>query len=385
MIRVVLVCVWFAALPMAANGQQQAPSAVSAPAAAARESVSDIASADVDSPSITENRSLTNDLLVDALVVRAQDRLQARQDYYWGIAAAAGAIVVALLTFFGFGQIADIRKNIRDGVLQDLRNEIENNESFRENVASRIQSGLMRELGGQEARLRQDMAFVRVQVLTERANRGEDLDSNDVDGIKEGLFSIVDRPDIVQTASFAALLQPALVVFFQRGLSREIDQIDDRLGDIITSSRANWRQQSSLLQHYGLRVIGRMDEVDVREPTLGRFLRYVNSLKRWDYYELAVHYLMAMEFDLRRPGWEKRIADAWNDIQHMSESEQAELHGNILYCSDVNRLSPSPKQVHYRMARIFGDLTNQYAKNFEAPRRAFESQQTKSKARDAAE
>jgi hypothetical protein len=328
-------------------------------------------------PSALNASSLSEGLIAEALTARVADRVQQRQDYYWGIAVAVGAVFLGLFTFIGLGQVGDIRKNVRDAVLQDLRNELAGNAFFQESVAARIRGGLANEIEAQNERLQRDIKSVRLQVLSERALSDERVDQNDRAALRDDLFSLASFPDIVSSPAYRRALKNATDFFFQRGFSKEIDSLDDLLGKVICADRENLQPMIRMMQHYGQRVIGCSDEIEPGQETIDRFLRYANALKANRYFEESAHYVLAWELLKQKPGWEGRNKSVWQDVIYFHEREKSDLFDNIEFCSDIARQSPRPGPVHYKLSSAFGALREKYPEQIAALKTAFDEMRAK--------
>jgi hypothetical protein len=319
--------------------------------------------------------AIREDFVVDAIVARASDKMQQRQDYYWGIAAAVGAVFIGLFTFIGLGQMADIRKTTREAVLQDLRNDLAANTAFQESVAAKIRSSLLEEMREQTDRLGRDMKYVRLQVLSERVASNDQVDENDRAALRDDLLSLAGHADIVATPAYRVALRNATDFFFRRGASQEMDLLDDLLGDVICADRDNLRPMITMMQHYGLRVIGSKDEVEPGPDTIARFMKYANGLKRNGYFEESAHYVIALEMMMKQPGWEGRVDAVWRDVEHFSTHEKSELYNSIQYCSVVERLSDNPRPHHFRIVHAFTQLAERYAAHITPLQGAYQERQ----------
>jgi hypothetical protein len=299
-------------------------------------------------------------LMVDAIVARVQQNLQQRQDYYWGIAASGAAVFLGIITFVGFGQISDIRKNVREAVLIDLRNELAANSAFQESLGARIRNALLDETQAQTIALRNDMKLVRLGILSERIRANSEITDGDQATLRADLFDLAERQEVVATPAYRVALQYAVDLFYQRSGSAEIDRLDDQLGDVIRANREHLRPMVRMMQYYGLRVLGRMDAVEPSGESVERFLRYANALKANGYFEESAHYLVAWEMQAQSSGWERRIASIWSDVSHFTSQEKSSMYDNVAFCGDVQRLSNNPRPVHYALAAAMAAMTSKY-------------------------
>lgn len=277
-----------------------------------------------------------NELLYDALSARITEKLLTRQDTLFQLLGGGGAALIAILGFLGLGRLQDLRRSIRE----EIRQELASSSTFQESVASQIQQRLLSELSAQADTLRGDMQLVRLQVLLERIKAGGELDDNDRALLREGLFGLIKRPEVVNGPVYRIALELGVRDFFQRGRSAEFDQLDDEIGDVIRGQKEN------------------LDPM-------------VRMMQRWRYFEYAAHYLLAHEVQTQGRDWEKRVASLWQDVGYFTDGEKAAMYDNIDYCSRLERMSPNPGPVHYRMADAFKAVTQRYPNEMATLERAF--------------
>lgn len=299
-------------------------------------------------PSVTDELSVSSEFLISAInatVAReVEERLQARQDFYWAIALAVGTVLIGFFGFLGIGQLQGMRRQIREGLFAELQTSIVNNEGFRSTIEKRVSDKVQAETSAQLVQVSQQVALNRLASLAAKVEAGTGFSDFEKNALMEGLFVLKDSPTIISSNEFKESLQNVLKAFNNADLDAEIDQIHEALGGSLLEEE--FSISLPLMLNYAERVLGVGNPSQTERE---RFLHYTTVCKRKKRYEDALPYMLIASTLPRLGGLLlPNVDELKQDFQHLDDEEKKKCARIIAGWANAEGPAPTSRSLRIR-------------------------------------
>lgn len=293
--------------------------------------------------------SVDNELIYRALsydVARQVEQvMRDRQDFYWAIAGGLGAVFLTLLTFFGFGQLRDLRVSLKEQVKAELANEITG--QVEQRVLAKIQS--------EAQNLEQRIEFFSLEILLEKIRSGEGYSDPEADTMQARIIRLSQSETFAASPEFKQKIDQVLDAYFGAGLWDRLIALDDAIRPILQS----WPPlTATMLQGYMRALFG---ETEPEEMVRSRFLSYVEASRRLKYPERSIPYLMIYHHWTKGKNWERSIANLFADCKDLRPDERAIVLDILQRTATAEKLARAPGAAEYRIAEKAQAFNSQFA------------------------
>lgn len=248
--------------------------------------------------------------------------------------------ILAILSFAGFRTFLDFQKKLKSEVKSDIREEIE------KYIASEFKDRL--------SVLAKELSYYRLLNLAGRIEAGRFFSDIERDAVLESLNQLSDEQSITSRAEFISALERIIDAFYVASLDLQIDAIEAMFLFVILKSPGI---VLSLVNHYGSRVLGDIEE---DADTVNRFHKYVEACKSLRLYGRALPYIMVLEYQNKRQGWEKRIEAFFQDLDCLELSDKEAFRLILMRNSDINEVCSTPTGSVIRLTQSFHDFIDAY-------------------------
>lgn len=306
---------------------------------------------------ITAATPLVVDAISATVAQTVSDRLSKRQDFYWSVAGGVGTVLIGFFGFLGLGQIQNMRKQISDGLLVQLQEQVLHDESFRASVEETVRQKLLVETREQMRSVKEQVALNRLASLAAKVEAGTGFSDNEKDALIEGLLVLKDSGEITASGEFKESLRNVVKSFQAADLDLEIDQIHERLGPVVLERLP--QVSVGMMLSYAFRVLGGATSTIVDRE---RFLRYAAALKRLKWYEHALPYLfVAVDGDKLKDVVAPKFADLKLDFQYLRDDEKQQC-ANFIFNYASDRAYPTAR--HERLCNAFQSFVGKHGQEF---------------------
>lgn len=285
--------------------------------------------------------------LVATISERAEQALIKRYDFYWAVASSVATVLLVVLSFLGFGAWKNIRQGIRDELKNEIRDEMLRSKSLKDEIRLSVQSDLLTEFKQSSDKLGRQIRFSRFQYLANRLDeKGGGISSKDRDALFRSILDLKDDPDITNDAEFAKALEQVLDIFYAHSIWDKFDEIEENLSAVICNSIGIIH---TCIYTYGLRILG---EIDGDHATISRFNKYLDLADDKKFFEFSLPWRLAW-IAAQEPLDERKFQAIVDRISDLNEEELSSYNLSMLRWSDIEKISKNPKSFHRRVVEKF--------------------------------
>jgi hypothetical protein len=300
------------------------------------------------------------DSIVANVAFEVEQRLSQKQDFYWGIAAGVGTVLIGFFGFLGLGQISGMRKQIRDGLFAEVKESVISDLGLRASMEASIGGALEARIGAQLTQVTQQVALSRLSFLSAKVDSGTGFSDYEKNALIEGLFVLKDSQAITSSNEFRESLGNVVRSFQGADLDAELDRVHDTLGPELLE--ADFKTAVNFMLNYAERVLGSGNPANFE---VERFLRYASALKRLNQYEDALPYLLTASVTMPDKVKAFSFKDLKLDFDHLKRLDEKEKCARILFNYAENE-NPPPTARMERMRDKFRTFVGMHGSAFEA-------------------
>ena len=283
----------------------------------------------------------------------ADQKASRRENVY----LAVFVVILAGLTLVGYSSISSMREDVATIVQAAVQVDIETRV---EKEIVRRQSEMIQEaLDARQGEVEAEIAFVQFATLADELIEKETGLSFPE---RDAAVSLVGRASksakVTERPEFIMSVENLVDVFFKADLEKEMDDLDDALGDLMLKSQGI---VITMINEYGIRVAG---EAEVSKSLEERFEKYARAAKSFGQDAMILPYRIAMTY--RKAGLKRNdITDEYFvDATHIKDADEKRTFIGLL-----EGLSAPPQDENakiMRAAMVFEKLSEDYAAEIKA-------------------
>ena len=278
------------------------------------------------------------------------EKVRDRESTIFSYAGIVAAILLAGFAFFGVKTFRDLRQRIQDRIVEDIREEGVVAEKVRSAVISQVTGELERRL----ATLSDEMALGRLSNLAHRLEQGDGFTHSERDVAVSSITQLQQNELIRNRPEFSASVEKILDAFAKAGIWQYVDDIDDSLSDLTTSSPGI---AMTLIQHYGRRHIG---SIECDDDLAKRTRKYQMACKKAKLNSLALGIQLGVEERFQADGYDERCKEIVRDISLLDDEHKTAALMLIKQYSDAHMLARVPSGEDHRIADAYSNVLAKY-------------------------
>lgn len=357
----VAVMLWLG-LAWSVGGFAQTATAQTVPAPAATASNTDA------QPRLDPSRdALLYRAIVAEALAAAADSVQRSTDHYWALASTSGFIVIGILGFLGYRQLADIQKRATSDVAsiretasreieQRVRAYVDSDDFWRVNqrLFDRVTS---EDLRAEVAKFENQEEVFIIQGLTKKLQTTpSEFTTTELEELHDRITKHAAKPNVLKLPYFQSGLNALLKrCYFLQDYSR-VRMLEALFGDRLVSEGPSTTLYQLILI-YAMLMLGELSALPVDRD---RFKSYCLTLRSRNELNWSgpfyLPYILHFEAADAAP-----VIEAWlADLGKMGDREVGFFTHNLEEYSDPTKLGKPPQPHHYRLTEKLRSFTARY-------------------------
>lgn len=264
---------------------------------------------------------------------------------------AIASSIIAIAAFAGIRSFTDFRKKVTD----DMKEYLETTDLIQRVVDKSIKANITSNIDNRLSVVSKELSFYRLSNLASALAVGKGFSNAERDAAFESLQELSDEDNITSRKEFEIVLEKIIDAFFSADLDFQIDDIELMFSGVIEKAP---RIVIRLIQHYGTKALGDIGE---NNDTMKRFHKYVETGKKLRRYEIALPYVMVLEYRNKMEGWERRIDSLFQDLECLDAGEKETFNSVLTTNSNIDEICNTPTGKMMRVVQAFQEFLASYA------------------------
>lgn len=279
----------------------------------------------------------------------ADERAKARETRWRGFIAGA----LTILAFLGYTSLASLKADLKAVLGAQVSQEVSASvASYFAQNKDRIVGEALKEI---QQQVDSRIAFVQfVDIVNELEKRTTGFSNQERDTANALLKEVIATSDLVERPQFKLALEKLLDTYAAADLEAYIDDIDNILGDVATSTEGI---SITMTIHYGFRVTGK---AELEDADVTRFEKYADAAERHKFPEVSTPFRMGLAFRRADQKPTDTTRNLLENARHFSPGEQRTFIESLESYQEIGD-GPDSTGKLVRVGRLFTALWSGHA------------------------